>query len=526
MKFIDCLKERTTFDFAENELIVTNVNLYKKTKTIELFLKIKSILRPNDFKALHHEVMSILTPLGLDSVILNVEYENKNLDDSLANEYYNAIMLSLSEKNLVFKCFLDLKHIYSDGLFTVTIDRESVFLNEYLPQIKQSFNKAFLNVDFKLEVDESLKTLSEIQQEEMKQTISLMEHQERKAEEEQHKREVVNLKPDYRKKVEVSSLSKINEIPQTQEGIFTYREQSGEPNFMVEGEIFSLDLSKKKVSYLLKIEIFDDTDSICVNKWVRENELQAAEALKIGDIVNVQGKAEYNTFQHEVTIQASSLNFVSHADHKSSRTDNAQVKRVELHMHTKMSNLDGLNEAADIVKTVTSWGHKAIAFTDRNGVYAIPDINHATEKNPDFKPIYGCELDYIDDYIFDGVYLLFAEDGVNVVDEDGHPNLQYVYGKFWLNNHAHIMQGNDIVSTEYLYLALKESIVIHLVTGAAQPKINQENMSTIPIIVPPQIVMQQFNQKICLIFNYKKLKETENIELIRLQSLLLAKMRQ
>lgn len=120
-------------------------------------------------------------------------------------------------------------------------------------------------------------------------------------------------------------------------------------------------------------------------------------------------------------------------------------------------------------------------------------------------------IDYIDDYIFDGVYLLFAEDGVNVVDEDGHPNLQYVYGKFWLNNHAHIMQGNDIVSTEYLYLALKESIVIHLVTGAAQPKINQENMSTIPIIVPPQIVMQQFNQKICLIFNYKKLKETENI---------------
>lgn len=125
-------------------------------------------------------------------------------------------------------------------------------------------------------------------------------------------------------------------------------------------------------------------------------------------------------------------------------------------------------------------------------------------------------IDYIDDYIFDGVYLLFAEDGVNVVDEDGHPNLQYVYGKFWLNNHAHIMQGNDIVSTEYLYLALKESIVIHLVTGAAQPKINQENMSTIPIIVPPQIVMQQFNQKICLIFNYKKLKETENIELIML----------
>lgn len=404
MKFIDCLKEKTAFDFAGNELTVSSVSLYKKSRTIELFLKIKSILKPEDYKALHREALSILNPLALDSVILNIEYENSDLNDELANEYYNAILTSLSEKNLVFKCFLDLKHAYEKGLFTITIDRESVFLNDYLPQIKESFSKAFLNVDFKLEVDESLKTLSELQHEEMKQAISLMEHQERQAQEEQHKREVVNLKPDYRKRVEVSSLSKIKEIPQTQEGIFTYREQQGEPNFMVEGEIFSLDLSKKKVSYLLKIEIFDDTDSICVNKWVRENELAVAEGLKIGDVVNVQGKAEYNTFQHEVTIQASSLNFVRHADHKSSRMDNASVKRVELHMHTKMSNLDGLNEAADIVKTVSSWGHKAIGFTDRNGVYAIPDINHATEKNPDFKPIYGCELDYIDDKLWHITY--------------------------------------------------------------------------------------------------------------------------
>ena len=404
MKFIDCLKEKTAFDFAGNELTVSSVSLYKKSRAIELFLKIKSILKPEDYKALHREALSILNPLALDSVILNIEYENSDLNEELANEYYNAILTSLSEKNLVFKCFLDLKHAYEKGLFTITIDRESVFLNDYLPQIKESFSKAFLNVDFKLEVDESLKTLSELQHEEMKQAISLMEHQERQAQEEQHKREVVNLKPDYRKRVEVSSLSKIKEIPQNQEGIFTYREQQGEPNFMVEGEIFSLDLSKKKVSYLLKIEIFDDTDSICVNKWVRENELAVAEGLKIGDVVNVQGKAEYNTFQHEVTLQASSLNFVRHADHKSSRMDNASAKRVELHMHTKMSNLDGLNEAADIVKTVSSWGHKAIGFTDCNGVYAIPDINHATEKNPDFKPIYGCELDYIDDKLWHITY--------------------------------------------------------------------------------------------------------------------------
>ena len=135
-------------------------------------------------------------------------------------------------------------------------------------------------------------------------------------------------------------------------------------------------------------------------------------------------------------------------------------------------------------------------------------------------------IDYINDYIFDGVYLLFAEDGVNVVDENGHPNLQYVYGKFWLNNHAHIMQGNDIASTEYLYLALKQSIVTDLVTGAAQPKINQENMSTIPIVVPNQSVMEQFNRVIKHLFDSKKSSEIENFKLKEIQSLLLVKMGQ
>lgn len=134
-------------------------------------------------------------------------------------------------------------------------------------------------------------------------------------------------------------------------------------------------------------------------------------------------------------------------------------------------------------------------------------------------------IDYIDDYIFDGVYLLFAEDGY-VTDKNGHPNLQYVYGKFWLNNHAHIMQGNDIASTEYLYLALKQTVVTDLVTGAAQPKINQENMVNIPIIVPNQGVMEQFNRVIKHLFDSKKSREIENFKLKEIQSLLLVKMGQ
>lgn len=143
-------------------------------------------------------------------------------------------------------------------------------------------------------------------------------------------------------------------------------------------------------------------------------------------------------------------------------------------------------------------------------------------------PYYGAMsvVDHINQYIFDGTYLLFSEDGANVIDENGHPALQYLWGKFWVNNHAHVLQGNEIVSTEYLYMALKEVNATHLVTGAAQPKINQENMNSIQLVIPSKENMDEFNKNVNLIFSYYKIATEENLKITELQSLLLAKMGQ
>ena len=143
-------------------------------------------------------------------------------------------------------------------------------------------------------------------------------------------------------------------------------------------------------------------------------------------------------------------------------------------------------------------------------------------------PYYGAMsvVDHINQYIFDGTYLLFSEDGANVIDENGHPALQYLWGKFWVNNHAHVLQGNEIVSTEYLYMALKEVNATHLVTGAAQPKINQENMNSIQLVIPSKESMDEFNKNVNLIFSYYKIATEENLKITELQSLLLAKMGQ
>jgi len=104
-------------------------------------------------------------------------------------------------------------------------------------------------------------------------------------------------------------------------------------------------------------------------------------------------------------------------------------------------------------------------------------------------PYYGAAsiMDYIDNYIFDGVYVLMGEDG-SVIDEKDHPVIQYVWGKFWTNNHAHVLQGANNISTDHIMLFLRQVNIRPYATGAVQPKVNQKNMKSIPFVMPlPQI---------------------------------------
>ena len=102
-------------------------------------------------------------------------------------------------------------------------------------------------------------------------------------------------------------------------------------------------------------------------------------------------------------------------------------------------------------------------------------------------PYYGAAtiMDYINDYIFDGEYLLFGEDGTVQTDE-GFPVLQLAVGKFWVNNHTHILKAKKPYSNFLLYSILKKTSVSHIVTGAVQPKINQENLKSLKIDVPSE----------------------------------------
>lgn len=132
-------------------------------------------------------------------------------------------------------------------------------------------------------------------------------------------------------------------------------------------------------------------------------------------------------------------------------------------------------------------------------------------------------MDYVDDYIFDGRYLLLGEDG-SVIDDKGYPFLQYIEGKIWVNNHAHVLEGKYPFSTDFIFLLLKKTRVNNIVTGAVQLKINQTNLNSLEVLIPNSEIVESFNDSVKGIFDKYFLNTEEIKTLTQLRDTLLPKL--
>ena len=140
-------------------------------------------------------------------------------------------------------------------------------------------------------------------------------------------------------------------------------------------------------------------------------------------------------------------------------------------------------------------------------------------------PYYGATsvMDYVDRYLFDGIYLLLGEDGT-VIDGQGFPILQYVEGKFWVNNHAHIITGKNGFTVELLYLLFSLTNVQSIVTGAVQPKISQANLNKVPIVIPSEAELKAFDESIQPFFAEIRNLRAENDKLATVRDSMLPRL--
>ncbi|WP_431265776.1 restriction endonuclease subunit S [Roseateles chitinivorans] len=159
-------------------------------------------------------------------------------------------------------------------------------------------------------------------------------------------------------------------------------------------------------------------------------------------------------------------------------------------------------EDSELGKVPRGWSYCSLKEVTRIfDSIRIPLSGADREKRRGQYPYYGAAalMDHVDDFLFDGVYLLTGEDG-SVADANGFPITQYVWGKFWVNNHAHVMQGANGVSTEHLMLALKQTNIQPYITGAVQAKLSQSNMWRIQFLQSSSEVTAAFSSRIAPLF--------------------------
>ena len=165
---------------------------------------------------------------------------------------------------------------------------------------------------------------------------------------------------------------------------------------IVKGNIFNIEPREiKGEKYIVSFDITDKSDSTTVKFFVKrsvfDNELK--DKIKKDAYLRVQGEVQFDKYAKEINIMAKAI---MTAQAPPPRMDTAEEKRVELHLHTQMSSMDGVTPVKTYIKRAIEWGHKAIAITDHGVVQAFPDAMNAADKS-DLKVIYGVEAYLIDD---------------------------------------------------------------------------------------------------------------------------------
>ena len=176
---------------------------------------------------------------------------------------------------------------------------------------------------------------------------------------------------------------------------------------VVEGKVFAVDHKelKKRNAWVISFDMTDNTGSVRVNRFMEAGEAKPIlEHVKVGEVLKVQGKLELNRYDNEMVLKP----FAMQPGSMPKRKDLAEgMKRVELHLHTSMSNMDALTSTKAAIKQAAAWGHKAIAITDHGCCQSFTDALHVVEdwKGPPkvagtdetIKILYGCEGYYVND---------------------------------------------------------------------------------------------------------------------------------
>lgn len=398
-------------------VIIEKIKISKQNYNVKILIISKHLIQYNMIK--HMESCIKKQFFQGNNVIIQDRYElsNQYTVQNICNLYEESILNILLESGkIAYNLYKNSNHYFNnDNLILRCTDN---FLNKSRENIVKTTLKDIICNKFGFNINIKFEYVEDIRENKKQEDNFILIERKKPLEQE----EVIKDKPIIKKEKVVKDI-KTQNINYKNNKSFEYKKKlPSDPNVIygrnfedtniikiidiideigevvIYGKVIKVDereLRTEKILYVFCITDF--TDSISVKLFVKKEQIASLrENIRTGNFIKLKGMALFDTYEKEINI-SSIVGIKKANDFTIKRMDNSEQKRVELHAHTMMSDMDAVVNVKDLIKRAIDWGHKAIAITDHGVVQAFPDANHAIPKDSDFKVIYGMEAYLVDD---------------------------------------------------------------------------------------------------------------------------------
>ena len=379
------------------ETMVLSLTIHRKEREIVTEIAADEVIPPLYWEKLRKEMMQQLP--GVKEVHIFPKYQLMDKEPkAVLAEFWDTIRNHVAAQSKVCSGVIsDADWDYQDGKMQIFVKHNMAYylsqkkLDDAVAKLVQEETGLAMSVQFK-NVQSSEEDRARMEQEQRTKTEELL----------QQIASATQAAEQAKVSAEVGAVSEA-----VSRGILFGKEFTGTPvkivdtkipgeSVIVEGNIFNIEPREiKGEKYIVSFDITDKSDSTTVKFFVKrsvfDNELK--DKIKKDAYLRVQGEVQFDKYAKEINIMAKAI---MTAQAPPPRMDTAEEKRVELHLHTQMSSMDGVTPVKTYIKRAIDWGHKAIAITDHGVVQAFPDAMNAADKS-DLKVIYGVEAYLIDD---------------------------------------------------------------------------------------------------------------------------------
>ncbi len=385
LKQIELLDKQDIYDGELIELLIDEAD-----KSWLFDIEFDAPLKIDDFVLFneHLKKLTAKTP-SVENVRLKLKYNHNSTD--MLQDYYDFVLKKLVVNKPRYTAMIDFPLEQTDNRLAVVCPKDGTFVNDMLVEIKNELYYMGFECTMATKIcdDQPL-----IKDKIKKEAASFESTVKQTNVTEMVEKRFIN----YKNNVVRGCKNTIADIPLTENEIYEYKSMNENTIFTFEGQITKNEYRQLRGgSHLYTFIISDDTDSIYVKKFVKDpEEKKYMDGASKGMLAKIKGNASWDNFSGEVSVTALVFERTNYKIPKDPRQDLESEKRIELHLHTKMSTLDGINSVSDYVETAKRWGHSAIAVTDHGTVQSFPDLYKGT-KDKKIKPIYGCELTFVDE---------------------------------------------------------------------------------------------------------------------------------